>query len=160
MKQELTKRESEKIQGEAGWMEPFQAMENWFEDLENRWLQPRSWAAHRMPMARNVRLPRVNVIDREKEICVRAEMPGIKKDDVSVSIQDDVLTIQAHFGPEEREEKGTFYRREIMQGAFQRTFQLPTPVNAEEAKALFRDGVMELTVPKKPGYQPTKIEIQ
>jgi len=61
---------------------------------------------------------------------------------------------------EEHEEKGTFYRRELVKGAFQRTLQLPTPVEAGEAKASFKDGGMQPTVPKKPGYQPTKIQIQ
>ena len=160
MEKEIMTRESEKMPLAAGWMGPFQTMENWFEDIENRWMQPRWWATNRLPVALSFKAPRVDVIDREKEICVRAEMPGIKKEDVSLSIQDDLLIIQAKIGPEEREEKGTFYRREMVQGAYQRTLQLPTPVNAEEAKASFRDGVMELTVPKKPGYQPKKIQIQ
>lgn len=160
MEKEIMTRESEKMPLTGAWVGPFQAMENWFEDIENRWMQPRWLTSQRMPVAWGLRVPRVDVIDRDREICVRAELPGIDKEDVNLSIQDDVLTIQAKMVHQEHEEKGTFYRRELVQGAFQRTLQLPTPVNAGEAKASFKDGVMQLTVPKKPGYQPTKIHIQ
>jgi HSP20 family protein len=142
------------------WFNPLQAMENWFEDVENRWLEPRFLPSSRGLEGPMMRAPRVDVIDRKDEICVRAELPGIEKDDLNISIQDDLLKIDARFCKEKTEEDASYYRRELSTGGFHRTLILPSPVVAHEIKATFENGVMELVAPKLPGHEATQIKIR
>jgi len=92
--------------------------------------------------------PEMDVIDRDDSILVRAAMPGVDKDDVEVSTTDHTVTIRGSSKSETREEKGEFYRHEIRQGSYLRTVALPAAVDESKAKAVFRDGMLELTLPK------------
>ena len=94
-------------------------------------------------------MPKVDMIDREQEIIVRAELPGITRDEMEVTLGEGTVTIEAHTTREEKEEEeGKYYRREMSRGDFQRTLALPAEVDEEKAKATFSDGVLELTLPK------------
>ena len=145
----------------TNWLSPFGAMEDWLDEMESGWLMPRTFrfGLPRISAATPHRTPKVDIIDREKEICVRAELPGIEKDDLSVSIQDDVLTIQACVSKDTQEDEGNYYRREMVHGEYRRALQLPAPVEAEKARASFKHGIVEIVVPKKAGYTPCKIKI-
>lgn len=145
----------------TNWLSPFGAMEDWLDEMESGWLMPRAirLGLPRVTSAALHRTPKVDIIDREKEVCVRAELPGIEKDDLSVSIQDDVLTIQAHVSKDTQEEEGNYYRREMLHGEYRRAMQLPAPVEADKARASFKQGIIEIVVPKKAGYTPCKIKI-
>ena len=92
--------------------------------------------------------PDVDIIDRDDEIVVRAALPGFKKDDIEVSVSGTTLTLSGHTSAEEKEEKGSYYRAEIVRGSFMRTIALPAEVDDDNAKAAMRDGVLELTLPK------------
>ncbi|MGH8593216.1 MAG: Hsp20/alpha crystallin family protein [Gammaproteobacteria bacterium] len=94
------------------------------------------------------RLPKVDVIDRENEIILRAELPGVSKDNLDVSLSDNTILIRASTRHEAQEEKGGYYRREMSRGEFQRTIPMPANVKGEKAKASFKDGILELTLPK------------
>jgi len=94
------------------------------------------------------RMPKVDVVDRDDEVLVRAEIPGVEKDNLDVSISENTVTIKGETKHEEKEEKGEYYRCEISQGAFARTVTLPDYVDTEKSKAKFKDGVLELTLPK------------
>jgi len=125
---------------------PFDEMERMFDNFFSRgWLRPR-WGE--MMSAFEERMPRVDVIDREAEVVVRAEVPGVKKEDLDVSVSDNTVTIRGETSHEEKEEKGDYYRSEMSRGSFVRTVLLPSNVNAEQAKASFSDGVLQLTLPK------------
>jgi HSP20 family protein len=93
-------------------------------------------------------MPSVDVIDREDEVVVRAEVPGYKKEDIEISVSNSSLTIKGETKTEEKEEKGDYYRCEISRGAFTRTVELPAAVDDSKAKASMKDGVLELTLPK------------
>lgn len=110
-----------------------------------RWEHPR-WGELAAPF--EGKWPQVDVIDREAEVVVRAELPGVEKKDLDVSIGDNTVTIKAATKHEEREEKGDYYRCEISQGSYARTVGLPAEVDASKAKAKFKDGLLELTLPK------------
>ena len=98
----------------------------------------------------------MDLIDRDDEILIKAELPGVKKDDLDVTLTDDVLTIKASTQHEEEEEKGEYHRREISRGEFQRTLKLPENVDVDKAKTSFKDGVLELKIPKeKPAKRRT-----
>jgi HSP20 family protein len=91
--------------------------------------------------------PQVEVCERDGQLMVHADLPGLNKDDVKVDINDNMLTIQGERKQEHEENRTGFYRSERSYGSFFRTIPLPEGVNAEEAKATFRDGVLEITLP-------------
>ena len=131
---------------------PFEEMDRFFDNIFTRgWMRPFSLERPRwgeMMSAFEERMPKVDVIDREEEVVVRAEVPGVNKDDLDVSVSDNTVTIRGETRHEEKEEKGDYYRSEMSRGSFARTVLLPSNVNADEAKAKFSDGVLELTLPK------------
>ena len=94
------------------------------------------------------RTPRIDLIDREDDVLVRAELPGVDKKDLDISLTEDTVTIEAKSHHEEQEEEERYYRHEITRGEFSRTLPLPCRVKGDEAKAHFEDGVLELTLPK------------
>jgi len=133
-------------------MSPWDAMERWFDEFGRRgWPQlfNREWPGQMegmMPFTGNV--PKVDVLDRENEVVVKAELPGVEKDDLEVTVTDHSVTIRAQTKHEEKEEEGEYYRREMSYGEYQRTLELPETVDDSEAKATFSNGVLELTLPK------------
>lgn len=132
-------------------LSPYEEMDRMFEGFFPRgWMRPFRWewpAWAEMP-AFEGRMPRVDVVDRDAEILVRAELPGVQKKDLDVSLTDNTVTIRATTEHEEKEEEGDYYRREISRGTFTRTVALPSEVDESKAKASFKDGILELTLPK------------
>jgi HSP20 family protein len=92
--------------------------------------------------------PSVDVIDRDDEVVVRAEVPGFRKDDIEVSVSGNMLTIRGETRREVTTEKGDFYRSEISRGAFVRSVSLPAEVDESKAQATMKDGLLELVLPK------------
>ena len=118
-----------------------------FEDFFNRrWLRAFSpeFAFGEMELA----APSVDIIDRDDEVIVRAELPGYRKEDIEVSMSNGMLTLKGETKSEEKEEKGDYFRCEISHGAFSRTMALPAAVDDTKARAAMKDGVLELTLPK------------
>ena len=94
--------------------------------------------------------PRVEVFQKQDKFIVRAELPGISKDDVQVEIGADQLIVQGQRREEHEEEREGFYRSERSYGSFYRAVPLPEGVIAESAEASFRDGVLEITMQAPP----------
>lgn len=94
------------------------------------------------------RFPRVDMIDRDNDILVRAELPGVEKKDLDVSMSDNMLTIHGATHFEEKEARGEYQRGEIRHGEFHRTLSLPVEVDGEKVKAKFENGILELTLSK------------
>ncbi len=135
----------------GGMLAPLEEVEKLFDDfLQHRWL-PFRWDWPRwdeFPGFLEHKAPSVDIVDRKKDVIVRAEIPGIEKEDLDVSIVDRTLTIKGSSRKEEREEGDDYFRQEIRSGAFSRSVPLPADVNAAKAKATFKDGVLELNLPK------------
>jgi len=133
-------------------LSPFEEMDRMFESFFPRgWMQPfrREWPSlGEMAAPFEGKMPKVDVINRDAEIVVRAEVPGVDKKDIDVTMTDSTVTIKGSTSHEEKEEKGDYYRCEISRGAFSRTVALPAGVDSSKAKAKFQDGVLELTMPK------------
>ncbi len=133
-------------------LSPFEEMDRLMESFFPRqWLRPfrwemPTWAELGAPM--EIRSPRVDIIDRDNDIVVKAEIPGVKKEDLDVSMTESTVTIKGSSHHEEKQEKGNYYRSEISRGTFSRTVALPSDVDADKAKAVFNDGILELTIPK------------
>jgi HSP20 family protein len=105
-------------------------------------------------------MPKLDIIERDNEVLVRAELAGVDKKDIDVSVTDRTVSIKGCTKKETREEKGDYFRAEISQGSFSRTATLPCEVDGEQAKAKFSDGMLELTIPKLEASKrhPIKVE--
>jgi len=137
---------------EAGMLGPSADLNRQFGDfIERHWLHPfrRDWPRWGdLSSLLNRELPSVDVVDRKKEVLVRAEVPGIDREDLDVSVVERTLTIKGSSRHEEKQEDDDYFRHEIKTGSFSRTVLLPTDVNASKAKANFKDGVVEIHFPK------------
>jgi len=126
---------------------PFEEMERMFDQyLHGGWLHP--WSVFREAALPDIRFPKVDVVDREDEVVVKAEIPGVDKKDINVTVGDDSVTIKGATCHEQKEEDGDYYRCEISRGSFSRNVALPARVDGSRARADFRDGMLELTLPK------------
>lgn len=142
---------------------PFEELEHLFDDFLNRggWVQP--FLRRGLPDLESTfgaRLPKIDIIDRDNEVVVKAELPGVDKDNVEVSISDNMLSIHASIQREKKEEKGHYFRRELSRGEYQRTVRLPGQVDGDKAKASFKDGILEISVPKAPGSKRQAIKVE
>jgi HSP20 family protein len=92
--------------------------------------------------------PSVDILNAKADVVLHVELPGVKKDDISINIQDKVLTIEGERKYENEEKKDEYYRKEIKHGLFKRSFQLSEDVLTEEVNADFKDGILKLTLKK------------
>jgi HSP20 family protein len=103
--------------------------------------------------------PAVDIQETEKEYLIKAELPEIKKEDVKVEVLDHVLTIQGE-RTQEKEEKGKkFHKMERSYGKFIRQFALPNEVEATKVEAQYKDGVLNVHLPKTAAAKPTAVEV-
>jgi HSP20 family protein len=103
--------------------------------------------------------PAIDLYDEGNEIVVKAEMPGMTKDDIQISFSDNVLTIRGEKKKEEEERGKDYYRAERVYGAFMRSVVLPAEVNPEKARAVFKNGVLEIRLPKTESAKKKEIKV-
>lgn len=94
--------------------------------------------------------PDIEISQRDNELVLRADLPGLTKDDVSIDVTDDGITISGERRQEQEAERGGVYRSERTYGIFRRTIPLPEGAMADQAKASFKNGVLEITMPAPP----------
>lgn len=104
--------------------------------------------------------PTVDIFEEGGDMVVKAEIPGISKEDLNVSITEDSLTISGEKKQEEKVEKKDYHRIERSYGSFSRSFRLPDNVSGEKAKASFKDGILEIRLPKTKETKAKKIQIK
>jgi HSP20 family protein len=136
-----------------------QELERIFDSLLSRF-RPlrRDWPSLRMPF--EGRGPKIDVIERDDDIVVKAELPGVDKKDLDVSVTDNSVTIKASTRRETKEEKGDYYRQEISSGYVTRTVGLPSAVDATRATAELKDGVLQLTLGKVEKSKRKRVEVK
>jgi HSP20 family protein len=103
--------------------------------------------------------PALDLYEDGNEVVVKAEMPGMTKDDIKISFADNVLTIRGEKKQEDEDRGKDYYRSERVYGAFMRRVVLPTEVNAEKARALFKNGVLEIRMPKSESAKKKEIKV-
>jgi len=109
---------------------------------------------------RKARIPAVDVAETDTAYQVKAELPGIRKEDLDVTVDDGVLTIKAeHNDNQEQTENGQLIRQERSYGKFVRSLRLGANVDEETITAEYRDGVLSITLPKAKEVQPRKVEV-
>jgi len=103
--------------------------------------------------------PALDVHEDKDNFIVRAELPGMKREDIDVSLQDGALSISGERKTEQKYEGAEVYRTERFFGKFQRTVTLPAPVAADKVKAQYKDGVLSITLPKTEEAKPKQIDV-
>lgn len=105
-------------------------------------------------------VPPLEIFERDRQLVIRAEVPGLSKDQIKVEFQEGQLVISGERSQENEEKREGFYRSERSYGRFYRAVALPEGTNPDQAKATFSNGVLEITLPAPQRPQPTRIEIQ
>ena len=105
-------------------------------------------------------MPAVDLFQTEDDVVMKAALPGLKAEDVHISITADVLTLSGEFKQETDEKDVTYHIREHRQGMFERSIMLPTDVQTDKAKADFENGVLTITLPKAEAVKPKTITIK
>lgn len=104
--------------------------------------------------------PVVDIYDTQDTTVIKADLPGLKKEDITISIEGDVLTLTGERTHDDEVKKENYYRRERAYGMFKREFTLPSTVDHEKIKADFKDGVLKIEVPKPEEKKPKTITVQ
>jgi HSP20 family protein len=104
--------------------------------------------------------PAVDIHETGDGFVVRADLPGVKKDDIQIDLKDNTLTLKGEKKFEEKVSKDNYIRVERSYGSFVRSFALPQNVDVEKIKASYKDGVLELTLPKKEEAKPKQIRVE
>ena len=104
--------------------------------------------------------PRVDIREGQESISLSAELPGVDQDAVKVELENGVLTISGEKKSELSEEENGFYRSERVYGAFKRSFRVPETVNPEQINAEYSNGVLRVTLPKRPEAAPRQITVK
>jgi HSP20 family protein len=146
---------------------PFFDMPRWEREMENRFgslfddkifplREEREWPGWRL----GVRGPAVDLYEQKDEIIVKAELPGLTKDDIEVNIADKLLTLKGEKRKEDEVKEEDYYRAERAYGSFVRSVELPAEVTLEKVKAVFKNGVLEIRLPKSEQAKQKEIRVK
>ncbi|GAB4389678.1 MAG: Hsp20/alpha crystallin family protein [Thermodesulfovibrionales bacterium] len=132
-------------------------MERFFGRMEPMW-----WPRARWPEEMAAAFPSVDIFEDDANVIVKAEVPGVGKEDLEVSVEENMITISGEKKKEEKVEEKDYYRVERSHGSFRRSFSLPSEVESAKAKARFKNGVLEVTIPKseKAGKRKIKVTVE
>lgn len=103
--------------------------------------------------------PVVDIYETENETIIKADLPGMKKEDIQINIEGNVLSVSGERKTEDEVKKENYYRRERSYGMFKREFTLPSTVDHEKIKADFKDGVLKIEIPKPEEKKPKSIAV-
>ncbi|HML95326.1 MAG TPA: Hsp20/alpha crystallin family protein [Thermodesulfobacteriota bacterium] len=129
--------------------EPFRRVAPFYADFD-KWADEAEGAWH----------PRVDISENENAFVLKAELPGVKREDINIDIDNKTLTLKGEKKFEEKTEKENYVRVERRYGSFSRTFTLSDKVDTENVKAAYKDGVLEVTLPKKEEAKPKEIKVE
>jgi HSP20 family protein len=151
--QQMTRRESL-------WGEPFASLERIADEMDRvfddfgfgrNWLAPRPGRGARSSRGgMELFVPQIEVHQQNDQLVIRTDLPGIKKEDVSIDVTDNALTISGERRQEQQTERSGIYRSERSYGHFSRTIPLPEGAMTDQANATFKDGVLEIRMPTPP----------
>jgi HSP20 family protein len=104
--------------------------------------------------------PAIDIYETKDDLVVAAELPGVKEKDIHLSIAGDMLSLRGQRGPDHQMKEENYHRIERWSGSFERHIQLPIPVLADRVRASYRDGVLEIRLPKLEETKPREIKIE
>lgn len=140
-------------------------MRSLFEEMDRMMGDSWGWPLRIRPFAHSLRstyewMPDTDIFERDGKIVVRADLPGMKRDDIDVSVQDDALILRGHREEEKRIDGDNYYGSERATGRFYRAIALPDGVAPDEIEALYQDGVLEITFPKGATQETRSVQIE
>lgn len=135
------------------------------EDMDRMMGFPWGWPFRARPFTRSLMsacdwMPDVDVLEQDNKILVRADLPGMKREDIDVSVRDGMLVLRGQREEEKEVKSETYYGSERATGKFYRTFGLPEGVSPDEVEASYTDGVLEVSVPKRDAQEPQSVQIE
>ena len=110
-------------------------------------------------MAQGAWIPAVDIYETKESIVLNVELPGVTKEDIALEVKDSTLTIKGEKKFEENVKEENFHRMERSYGSFTRAFTLPSTVQQDKVKAKFRDGILEIMLPKAEEAKPKQIKV-
>ena len=127
----------------------------------NRWFNEPYWPAGRMDEDTSMGMwnPVVDLYEKDDHFVIKAELPGVNKKDIAIDLKDRVLTLSGERSHENEVKEENYYRKERSYGKFQRAFTLPADVDSDKIKAEFKDGLLQIEVPKPEGHKPKRVTI-
>jgi HSP20 family protein len=131
-------------------------MEDFFGRRMRPWWPDRWFRGEEM----DLKVPTVDLFEEKDDIVVKAELPGIDKDNIEVKLNDHTLTIKGEKKKEEEVKEENYYRSERSYGSFLRTLELPKDVHADKVKATFKNGVLEVRMPKTEEAKAKEIKVK
>lgn len=105
-------------------------------------------------------MPAIDLVEKKDHFMVKAELPGVKKENIKISATSESVSIMGETKHEEKKEEGTYFCSERSYGAFSRTVNLPSHVKADKIEATYRDGILELKLPKWHEYRMKEISVK
>jgi HSP20 family protein len=129
-----------------------------FDSLFETSFWPAVW--RRLPAQEREWSPAIEVFEKEDKYVIRAELPGLKEEDVEVSVSDETLTMKGEKKTEHEVKEEEYHWSERTYGSFLRTIRLPSNVDAEKIEAEYENGIMEITLPKMAEVKPKKIAVK
>ncbi len=126
-------------------------MDRWFGESPRLWLNEIDGGEGYVPL---------DMYETDNDVVVQASLPGVKPEDVDITITGETLTIRGESRHEEEEKKRNYYRQETWYGSFARSITLPTQVESDKAEATFENGVLKLTIPKAEEAKPKMIKVK
>jgi HSP20 family protein len=104
--------------------------------------------------------PAIDLEDETDKYVVKAELPGMKQQDIKVTVNDGTLVLSGEKKEEHKEKKGSYFRHERSFGKFQRAFTLPSHIQSDKIKAHYKDGILEIDIPKSEEVKPKQVEVK
>jgi HSP20 family protein len=112
-----------------------------------------------MPETRENWIPSVDILEKEGNLILRAELPGMNEKQIDLKLEGTTLTLKGERKLENEDEKSNYHRVESFYGSFTRSFRLPETVDAEKISAEYKNGVLTVTIPQKPEVKPREIPV-
>jgi HSP20 family protein len=142
----------------ARWL-PFQHLSNLRDEIDRFFQAPPAWNEGSQPFMSGWS-PALDVYEDKDNVVVKAELPGMKKEEIDISLQDGVLTLSGERKSEKKNDDGDIHRSERFVGRFQRTLTLHAQVEADKVKATYQDGILTVTLPKAEAAKPKQIQVK
>jgi HSP20 family protein len=111
-------------------------------------------------LSRLADVPAIDMFQTDENVVVKAELPGLKAEDVQISVTANTLSLRGEYREEKEEKEKTYHIREQRYGSFERSVALPTDVNSDKASADFENGILTITLPKSEAVKPKTINIK
>lgn len=167
--QKETEAELSRLHKTATWptrnlLAPLDELDHLFNQLKSfDWTQQFHWLdtlQPHIPLFTDAKIPKVDILDRDKELLIRAELPGVEKKGLDISMTSNAITIKATTRYKDKDIKSDYYRAEITHGQYARTIGLPANVDIDQIKTSFKNGILEITAPKLEHAQRRSIKVE